>query len=256
MQRYAPSQRSDTKDWLPDCDHLDNDSGASTYRRAMTEAVGFGHMARPAWRGRLHAWAAPVAAVTAIVFVAAAEGARERIGVGVWGTTMTALFAVSAIYHRGRWRPAVKAWWQRVDHAMIFVFIAGSYTPVSLLLLEGSSSWLVLTISWGGAIAGVVLRLTWHTAPRWLFVPLYLMLSWVAVTVLPNLAAAAPAAANWLLVVGGVLYTVGALVFATKWPDPRPAVFGFHEVFHALTIAAASCHAVAIGLAVAHGPVG
>jgi hemolysin III len=129
---------------------------------------------------------------------------------------------------------------------MIFVFIAGSYTPIALLLLEGSKSWIVLTVVWGGAVAGVVTRLTWHAAPRWMFVPLYIALGWVAVTVLPDLARSAPAYANVLLVVGGVLYTVGAVVFATRKPDPVPEVFGYHEVFHLLTIVAAACHAVAI----------
>lgn len=203
-------------------------------------------------RGALHAWAAPVAALAGVVFLLLTDGLRAQAGVGVWALTMTALFTVSATYHRGRWRPAVKAWLQRVDHSMIFVFIAGSYTPFCLLLLEGTKSWFVLAVSWGGALAGVAIRLTWHTAPRWLFVPMYIALGWVAVAVLPDLATSAPALANWLLLAGGILYTLGAVVFATRWPDPVPRVFGFHEVFHAMTIAAAACHAVAIGLAVAH----
>jgi hemolysin III len=210
-----------------------------------------GLVPRPAWRGRLHLWAAPVAAAVALTYIIAAEGLRERLGVGVWGLTLTGLFGVSAAYHRGRWGPVAKAWWQRVDHAMIFVFIAGSYTPICLMLLAGRSSWLTLTIAWGGALAGVVIRLTWHTAPRWLFVPMYLALGWVAVAVMPDLAAGAPRYALWLLVAGGVLYSLGAFVFALRWPDPAPNVFGFHEVFHAMTIAAAGCHAVAIAGAVA-----
>ncbi|MEI2784703.1 MAG: hemolysin III family protein [Candidatus Nanopelagicales bacterium] len=200
----------------------------------------------PRMRGVLHTWAAPVAAVIGVVALVLANEARARVGSGVWAVTLTALFAVSATYHRGRWRPAVKAWWQRVDHSMIFVFIAGSYTPIALLVLEGSKSWIVLAAVWGGALAGVVTRLTWHTAPRWLFVPLYITLGWVALTVLPDLASSAPMYANVLLVVGGVLYTVGAIVFATRTPDPYPNTFGYHEVFHALTIVAALCHAVAI----------
>lgn len=201
---------------------------------------------KPRLRGVLHTWAVPVAAVIGATLLLLANGARERIGTGVWAMTLTGLFAVSATYHRGAWRPTVKVWLQRVDHSMIFVFIAGSYTPIALLLLEGSKSWIVLTVVWGGAVAGVVTRLTWHAAPRWMFVPLYIALGWVAVTVLPDLARSAPAYANVLLVVGGVLYTVGAVVFATRKPDPVPEVFGYHEVFHLLTIVAAACHAVAI----------
>ncbi len=197
-------------------------------------------------RGVLHAWAVPLAAVVGLVLMVLAENARARVGVAVWLVTMTALFAVSATYHRGRWRPQVKVWLQRVDHSMIFVFIAGSYTPLCLLLLDGSKSWLVLAVTWGGAALGVVTRLAWHRAPRWLFVPMYLALGWVALTMLPDLARSAVFYENALIVAGGVLYTLGAVVFATRRPDPVPDVFGYHEVFHALTIAAATCHAVAI----------
>lgn len=201
---------------------------------------------RPRLRGVLHTWAVPVAAALGATLLLLANGARERIGTGVWALTLTGLFAVSATYHRGAWRPTVRAWLQRVDHSMIFVFIAGSYTPIALLLLEGSKSWIVLTIVWAGALGGVVTRLTWHSAPRWMFVPLYIALGWVAITVLPDLGRSAPLYANALLFAGGVIYTVGAVVFATRRPDPLPQVFGYHEVFHALTIVAATCHAVAI----------
>ncbi len=215
----------------------------------MSTAERFGGLPafdRPRMRGVLHAWAVPLAAVVGLVLMVLAENARARVGVAVWLVTMTALFAVSATYHRGRWRPQVKVWLQRVDHSMIFVFIAGSYTPLCLLLLAGSKSWLVLAVTWGGAALGVVTRLAWHRAPRWLFVPMYLALGWVALTMLPDLARSAVFYENALIVAGGVLYTLGAVVFATRRPDPVPDVFGYHEVFHALTIAAATCHAVAI----------
>ena len=176
-----------------------------------------------------------------------ANGAEARTATAIWAVTLTGLFTVSATYHRGHWRPRVREWLQRADHSMIFVFIAGSYTPICLLVLEGSKSWIVLAIAWGGALTGVVTRLAWHSAPMWLFVPMYIALGWVAVAVFPDLARQAPPIANVLLVVGGVLYTLGALVFSTRWPDPVPHVFGFHEIFHAMTIAAAICHAVAIG---------
>jgi hemolysin III len=206
----------------------------------------------PRLRGTLHAVAAPVAAAVGVGVLLLADHPRAQIGVGVWVLAMTALFTVSAAYHRGRWRPAVRAWMQRADHSMIFVFIAGSYTPICLLVLDGARSWLLLALAWGGAAAGVVTRLVWHSAPRWLFGPMYLALGWVAVMVLPDLVRSAPAHANALLVAGGLLYSVGALVFATRWPDPRPSVFGYHEVFHALTVAAAACHAAAIASVVVH----
>lgn len=203
-------------------------------------------LTKPAMRGMLHAVAAPVAAVAGLLFVLLADGARARTGTAVWAVALTGLFAVSAIYHRGTWQPAVRDWWQRADHSMIFVLIAGSYTPVCLMVLEGSKSWLMLAIVWGGALVGVATRLLWHTAPRWLFVPMYIALGWVAVIAAPDLATAAPVYANALLLAGGILYTLGAVVFAAKRPDPWPQVFGFHEIFHALTLAAALCHAVAI----------
>lgn len=203
---------------------------------------------RPRLRGVLHAIGAPIAVVLGLVLILLANTARERTGVAVYAVSLVGLFTMSAIYHRGDWRPAVKGWLQRVDHSMIFILIAGTYTPFCLLVLAGSTSWIVLSIVWGGAILGVVTRLTWVNAPKALFVPLYLALGWVAITVAPALAAGASTATNVLLVVGGVLYSVGAIIFATRRPDPFPQVFGFHEVFHALTMAAAACHAAAIVL--------
>ena len=157
---------------------------------------------------------------------------------------------MSAIYHRGHWRPTVKAWLQRVDHSMIFLLIAGTYTPFCLLVLAGSTSWIVLADRVGRRDRRRGHQTRVAQRPTALFVPLYLALGWVAVTVAPALASGASTATNVLLLAGGVLYTVGAIVFATQRPNPFPQVFGFHEVFHALTIAAASCHAAAIVLVV------
>jgi len=212
----------------------------------VDHVAGFAGVDKPRMRGVLHAYAVPIAVLVGLSLLVAAESSRARAGVAVWTATMTALFAVSAVYHRGRWQPVARAWLQRVDHSMIFVFIAGSYTPLCLLLLEGSKAWIVLAVTWGGAAIGVATRLAWHRAPRWLFVPMYLALGWVAVTMLPDLARSAVPYENALIVAGGLLYTVGAVVFATRRPNPIPNVFGYHEVFHALTIAAAACHAVAI----------
>jgi hemolysin III len=205
---------------------------------------------KPTMRGVLHSWAAPVAALLGLLLLLLAEGEKARAATGVWAASLTGLFGVSAAYHRGNWGPRARAHLQRIDHSMIFVLIAGSYTPICLLVLQGAKSWVLLAVVWGGALFGVVTRLLWRTAPRWLFVPMYIALGWVALAVLPDLAVSAPPLANWLLIIGGVLYTVGALVFATRWPDPSPRHFGFHEVFHLLTILAAATHAAAIGLVV------
>lgn len=201
-------------------------------------------------RGVLHAWTAPLIATVGVVYLVLAESARDRTGVAVWAAAATALFTVSATYHRGPWGPVVKARMQRLDHSMIFLMIAGSYTPICLAVLQGAKAWWLLAVVWGGALFGIMTRLLWHSAPRWLFVPMYIALGWVALAIMPDLMARAPAATNWLLVVGGVLYTLGALVFATKWPNPSPRHFGFHEIFHAMTVLAATAHAVAIALVV------
>jgi hemolysin III len=203
---------------------------------------------RPKWRGLLHLIGAPVAVLTGMALLFIAETAKARTGVAIYALSLTGLFTMSAIYHRGHWRPTVKAWLQRVDHSMIFVLIAGTYTPFCLLVLAGSTSIIVLSIVWGGAAAGIITRLTWHRAPSALFVPIYLAMGWTALVIAPALAARASVAVNEFLVAGGVLYTIGAVVYATKRPNLFPSVFGFHELFHAFTIAAAICHTIAITL--------
>jgi hemolysin III len=139
---------------------------------------------------------------------------------------------------------------QRVDHSMIFVFIAGSYTPICLLVLEGTKSWLLLALAWGGAAAGVVTRLAWHRAPRWLSVAAYIAVGWVGVIAVPQLFSRVGVAAGVLVIVGGALYTLGAVAYATKRPNPIPRWVGFHEVFHLLVVAAAAVQFVAVSLVV------
>ena len=204
--------------------------------------------APPKLRGMLHLISAPIAAAVGVVLLFVAETSKARTGVAIYAATLAGLFTMSAIYHRGRWQPTAKQWLQHIDHSMIFLLIAGTYTPFCLLVLAGSTSIIVLSLVWGGAIAGVVTRLIWHRAPRALFVPIYLIMGWTAIAVAPSLAANASIAVNVLLVAGGIFYTAGAIIYATKRPNPFPTVFGFHEVFHALTIAAAICHAAAITL--------
>jgi hemolysin III len=151
------------------------------------------------------------------------------------------LFTVSAVYHRGHWSPRMHGFLRRFDHANIFLLIAGTYTPLSLLALPPDKGFVLLAIVWGGALLGIGFRVFWITAPRWLYVPIYLLLGWAAVMYLGDLLAAS-VAMMVLVIVGGVLYTVGAIVYALKKPNPWPGTFGFHEIFHTCTVLAFMCH--------------
>jgi hemolysin III len=200
----------------------------------------------PRLRGLLHAHAAWVAAAASIVLVALAPSAAARVAALIYGAGLIALFSASALYHRWPGDPRWKPWLRRLDHSTIFVFIAASYTPVALLLLEGTTRTVVLVSVWTGAIAGVILSLAWITAPRWLQAGCYLALGWVAVVALPQLAERAGIAPLALLAAGGALYTIGAMVYATRRPNLWPRTYGFHEVFHTLVIAAALVHFIAM----------
>jgi len=200
----------------------------------------------PRLRGLLHAHAAWVAGAAAIVLVVLAPTGGARVAALIYGVGLIALFSASALYHRWpgdpRWRP----WLRRLDHSTIFLFIAASYTPVALIVLEGTLQTVVLVSVWVGAAAGVTLSLVWITAPRWLDAACYVALGWVAVIALPELWREVGPAPFVLLAVGGGLYSLGAAVYAIRKPNLWPRTFGFHEVFHALVIAAAVVHFVAI----------
>ena len=203
-------------------------------------------------RGWLHLWSllASIVACAVLVTVAAtAVGASAAVATVVYSLTTFGLFGVSALYHRRTWtQPRHRALMRRLDHSMIFLFIAGTYTPVSVMALEpGTATW-VLTVVWVGALAGVALKTAWPQAPAWVGVPIYVALGWVAVFVLPDLMRNAGVAALVLLLAGGVLYTVGGVMYAIKRPNPWPATFGYHEFFHAATVLAWLCHHVAIWL--------
>ena len=208
---------------------------------------------RPRLRGWLHLWsfvASVATGATLIALAASTVSARAALATSVYGLTVLGLFGVSALYHRVTWKSdRVRTWMKRLDHSMIFVFIAGTYTPFALLAMNPDTGRVVLTVVWIGAILGVTLKLAWPHAPRWLGVPIYIALGWVAVFVLPELLHHAGVAALVLLLVGGALYTVGAVFYATRWPNPWPQVFGYHEFFHAATVVAAICHYIAIWLA-------
>jgi hemolysin III len=203
---------------------------------------------KPRLRGVLHEAAFAISLVSGTVLICLADGARERLAVAVYAGSVALLFGTSAAYHRGFWSPRAHAVMARLDHSMIFVLIAGSYTPFALLLLHGAMQWVVLGVVWGGAVLGVLIRNAFSTPPRWLFVGLYLALGWIAVGLMPTVLHRGGVAVLVLLAVGGLFYTAGALVYALRRPDPSPRWFGFHEVFHALTLAAFVTHYVAVSL--------
>jgi hemolysin III len=204
---------------------------------------------KPKLRGWLHAGTAPLALAAGIVLVALSPTAATRIGSAVFAATALVLFTVSAVYHRGTWSPRTWTLLRRFDHANIFLLIAGSYTPFTLLLLDGRSEVVLLSVVWTGAILGVLFRVFWSGAPRWLYTPIYVALGWAAVFFFGEFVESAGAAVLTLMIVGGGLYTLGGLVYGLKRPDPFPRWFGFHEVFHTLTIAAFVTHYVGISLA-------
>ncbi|MDQ1295412.1 MAG: hemolysin [Actinomycetota bacterium] len=206
-------------------------------------------LVKPRFRGWLHAGCFPLVLAAGIVLVTFAPGGRARISAAIFAFTASMLFGVSALYHRGHWSPQTLGLLRRLDHANIFLIIAGTYTPFSVLLLPSDSARTMLFIVWGGAIAGVIFRVFWVQAPRWLYVPLYVALGWAALVYLPDFLNGG-AMAFGLMVVGGTLYTLGGLVYGLKRPDPNPRWFGFHEVFHALTVAAFVSHYVGASIVV------
>ena len=214
---------------------------STTTRRAVIEDE-----LRPLLRGVTHAYAFWVALIAGVVLTIVAPDGTARLAAAVYGLGLCALFAASGTYHRWRWNPRWRPLLRRVDHSTIFVFIAASYTPIALLVMHGALRWAVLGAVWVGALAGVILSVAWITAPRVLSAACYLALGWVALAAMPQLVDRLPVAPLVLLAAGGVLYSLGAVVYATKRPNPWPATFGFHEVFHALVVAAAVVHFVAM----------
>ena len=200
----------------------------------------------PRLRGLLHAYAFWAALAAAVVLVAIAPTAQARGAAAIYGLGLCALFAVSGLYHRWRWDMRWRPLLRRMDHSTIYVFIAASATPIAWLVLEGSLRTVVLVAVWAGAAGGIALSVAWITAPRILVAMSYLLVGWAGAIGLPQIVERLPAAPLVLLATGGVLYTVGALVYALKRPDPWPRVFGFHEVFHALVVLAAVAHFVAM----------
>ncbi|GAA4896478.1 hemolysin III family protein [Tessaracoccus lubricantis] len=205
---------------------------------------------KPKLRGWLHLGMSPVIFIAGLAFTTFAPELIGRIGAAVYTLAAVQLFGTSAVYHRGNWSDRANAIFRRIDHSNIFVFIAGTYTPLTLSLLDGGARWSLLILIWSIAVLGVIFRTTWLSAPRWLYTLLYVAMGWAAVGWLNQFWAAGGPAVVVLLLAGGLVYSLGAVAYGTKRPQLSPTWFGFHEVFHACTIIAAVLHAVAIGLAI------
>ena len=205
----------------------------------------------PRLRGVFHQYAFVAAVIAGTLLVVLADGYFERFAVWVYAMALAAMFGASALYHRYPWRsPSARLRARRLDHAMILVFIAGTYTAFALVAFTGTARVVGLVTVWIGAALGIVLNLVWIDAPRWLSAAAYLGVGWVGLILIPQLFPALGVAAAVLVIVGGALYSVGALAYATAWPNPLPAAFGFHEIFHLFVIAAAAAQFAALSLVV------
>ena len=196
---------------------------------------------KPSWRGWIHAGVLPIAIAAGVVLVVLANGVEAKAVSAIFFATSILLFGNSALYHRFNWKPRTKKILKRIDHANILLLIAGSYTPITLLALPREKAYLLMWIIWGTAILGIGFRVFWIHAPRWLYVPIYIGMGWVALAFVADFMNA-NAPMMILILVGGLCYTIGAMAYAFKWPGKNARNFGFHEVFHALTVAAFLCH--------------
>ncbi len=210
---------------------------------------GLAQAAKPALRGWIHLGTAPLALAAGIVLVVLSPAGAQRWASAVFALSSTALFGVSALYHRGSWSPRWALRLKRLDHSNIFVLIAGTYTPLAVALLPGDQTRVLLWTVWLAAGAGVAFRVLWTGAPRWLYTPLYVAMGLAAVGYLPDFARSGGAAVVVLVAAGGLAYILGAVVYGTRWPDPSPRWFGFHEIFHVLTVLGFAAHVVAVYLA-------
>jgi len=209
---------------------------------------------KPTWRGWIHAATFPLAIILGIVLIVLADGVLAKVSSAVFVMSSLLLFGISALYHRFNWSPRTKTLLKRFDHANIFLLIAGSYTPITVLALPQDKAILLLSLAWGGALLGIGFRVFWISAPRWLYVPLYVLLGWAAVMFIVDFFQA-NAIMMTLILAGGLCYTVGAVIYGLKRPNPIPGTFGFHEIFHTLTLMAFLCHWVAILLVATNPPI-
>jgi hemolysin III len=196
---------------------------------------------KPRLRGVSHQWAFFVSVATGVALVLAAPNGRATAAVAIYAFSVAGLFGASALYHRINWSTTgARRWMRRLDHSMIFLLIAGTYTPFAVLVLNGPLATAILIIVWTAALGGIVLKLAWIDAPKWLVALIYVAIGWVALAAFPQLLDKLGVTATAMVAAGGLLYTVGAVVYARKRPDPSPTVFGYHEIFHALVILAAA----------------
>lgn len=209
---------------------------------------------KPSWRGWIHAATFPLAIVLGVILLVMAEGTAAKVSSAIFVASSLLLFGTSALYHRIDWSPKVKSIFKRIDHANIFLLIAGSYTPISVLALPPEKATLLLWLVWSGAALGIGFRVFWVGAPRWLYVPLYVLLGWAAMMFIVDFFQNAPVTMI-LIIVGGLLYTIGAVFYGLKRPNPFPGKFGFHELFHTCTLLAFLCHWVGIFLVAVNPPV-
>jgi hemolysin III len=203
---------------------------------------------RPRFRGVLHQYAFFASLVVGALLVVGADGGTPRLAAAVFAASVAAMLGISALYHRVVWPPAPRRWIRRLDHAAIFLLIAGTYTPFGLVALDGGWRVTVLAIAWSGALAAIVLKVAWIDAPRWVAAFVAVCLGWVGVVALPEVHRSVGLTPLTLLAAGGLLYSAGAIIYALRRPDPAPAIFGYHELFHALVVAAAACQYVAVAL--------
>jgi hemolysin III len=217
---------------------------ATAAKEATAEAIA---AVKPKLRGVSHEWAFFMSLGFGVALIVLAETPKATLAVAIYAVSLSALFGTSALYHRVNWsRPQVRQWMRRLDHSMIFFLIAGTYTPFALLVLNGTLGMAILAVVWIGAIAGAIVEMIWIDHPKWASALIYLSLGWVAVATFPDLWSTMGPGGTLLLAVGGLLYTAGAVVYAIQRPNPNPAIFGYHEVFHLFVIAAAIAHFSAI----------
>ncbi|MBK4347279.1 PAQR family membrane homeostasis protein TrhA [Lacisediminihabitans changchengi] len=227
---------------LPNIPLLEDAIDSASERPVVLDGNG---AVKPTWRGWIHAGTFPLAVALGIVLIVLAHGVTAKLVSAVFVLCSMLLFGISALYHRINWQPKTRRLFKRLDHANIFLLIAGSYTPITVLALPPNKAVLLICLVWGGALLGILFRIFWIGAPRWLYVPLYLLLGYAAFAFIADFFAA-NAAMMTLILVGGLFYSIGAVVYAFKRPNPFPGRFGFHEIFHALTLLAFLCHWVAI----------
>lgn len=217
---------------------------AEAAREVATDAIA---AVKPRLRGVSHEWAFFVSLGFGTALILLAKTPKATLAVAIYAVSLSALFGTSALYHRVNWsRPNVRLWMRRLDHSMIFFLIAGTYTPFALLVLDGAIANAILVVVWMGAVAGAIVEMVWIDHPKWVGALIYLSLGWVAVVAFPELWSEMGVAGTMLVAAGGLLYTAGAVVYATQRPNPNPAIFGYHEVFHLFVIAAAVAHFSAV----------